>query len=123
MKKHILTSFQKYLKDKGFIENSTEKFDENDFSGVSDISAIRRFNPDIVAERKGIQYFYRFVDGSKEEHKTIAEKCTPLMNFEGRKPTKFRLLVPEQYCDYIIQSLNISRLERIGVIRLKQSFM
>ena len=82
------------------------------------ISIFEEINPDISAEKNGVSYLYKYVEGKKEDQKDMLESCEAYSRQNQERPLKLRLLVPIEYSDNVIQLLNQNHLEGVGVVRL-----
>ena len=118
MKQKIITSFYHYMQEKG-LENITMINDPKEPSGEAQITSIvEEINPDITAEKNGVSYLYKFVEGKKEDQKDLLESCQVYSQHNPEYPTKLRLLVPIEYSDNVIQTLNQNYFEGVGVVRV-----
>lgn len=111
MKHELLDSFFLYLVNKGY----SKIVDYRDHTNQQETSVIHL--PDISAERKNVQYKFRFEDGSSTEHELI-QMCKQLVIGGDSSRAQLKLLVPVTNYDTIIQLLNKHQMENVGVIRL-----
>lgn len=111
MKQKILDSFFLYLENKGYkriVDYRNKQIDQQ---------TIDKMMPDISAERKNIQYHFRFEDGTSSETELI-KACRVLNTKQENQSKRLKLLVPVESYDTVIQTLNKYQLENVGVIRL-----
>jgi hypothetical protein len=111
MKHELLDSFFLYLENKGYSKIVDYRNQTN-----TPKTAVNHL-PDISAERKNVQYKFRFEDGSSTEHELI-QMCKQLVIGGDSSNAQLKLLVPVTNYDTIIQMLNKHQMENVGVIRL-----
>jgi hypothetical protein len=118
MKKRIIASFYRYMERKG-AENIRMMNDPEKLSGEPQVPAhLEDINPDLSAKINGIDYVYKYVEGNKEDQKSILKACLAYKQLNKKHPFKFRLLVPIDHSDTVIQTLNQNHLEGVGIIRV-----
>lgn len=118
MKQSIITSFYHYIHSKG-LENITLVNDPKSAAvESSEAPLIEQINPDITAEQNGISYLYKYVEGKKEDQTDLLETCDAYSQQNQEHSLKLRLLVPIEYSDNVIQTLNQNHFEDVGVVRI-----
>lgn len=118
MKNKIIASFYHYIQQKG-AENIRILNDPDKMSGEAQAPAhLEHLNPDLSAKINGIDYVYKYVEGNKEDQKSILKTCQAYSQLKKKQPFKFRLLVPIDHSDAVIQTLNQNHLEDVGIIRV-----
>ena len=118
MKKKVIASFYRYMQRKG-AEHIRMMNDPDNVSGEADAPAhLAHLKPDLSAKINGIEYVYKFVEGNKEDQKGLLQTCQTYSQLSKKHPFKFRLLVPIDHSDAVIQTLNQNHLEGVGIVRV-----
>ncbi len=118
MKKKVIASFYRYMQQKG-AEHIRMLNDPDNVSGEPQAPAhLEHLNPDLSAKINGIEYVYKYVEGNKEDQKSILKTCQAYSQLKKKHPFKFRLLVPIDHSDAVIQTLNQNHLEGVGIVRI-----
>ncbi|MDY0103467.1 MAG: hypothetical protein RBS07_11050 [Lentimicrobium sp.] len=118
MKKEVIASFYRYMKRKG-AEQIKMMNDPDNVSGAPQAPAhLAQLNPDLTAKINGVEYIYKYVEGNKEDQKNLLKTCQTYSQLNKKYPFKFRLLVPVDHSDAVLQTLNQNHLESVGIVRV-----
>lgn len=113
-KKEVISTFKRYLKRKGYRNVQMPEAKPS----ISSLNPSLELHPDLIAEIKGVSYFYKYIEG-REEASLVIKKLDAFLNQQSEVSNKkLKLLVPAKQSDAVIQSLNAHQLETVGVIRV-----
>ncbi len=74
--------------------------------------------PDVSAEIRGKKLVYEFVKAQPSQKQNLIEKCRNYMKLSAEQGFKFRLIVPSDRYDSVLQWINSNRLEQVGIVRV-----
>lgn len=113
-KKEVIFTFKRYLKRKGYINVQIPEVQ----AATSTINSGLELQPDLIAEIKGVSYYYKYIEGREEASLVIKKLGRFLKQQSEATNKKLKLLVPAKQSDAVIQSLNAHQLEDVGVIKV-----
>jgi len=113
-KKEVIFTFKRYLKRKGYINVQIPEVQV----ATETLNPSLELQPDLIAEIKGVSYYYKYIEG-REEASLIVKKLGGFLKQQSEATNqKLKLLVPEKQSDAVIQSLKAHHLKAIGVIKV-----